>query len=194
MEAIFGIVGKDFVLVAADNLVARSIMVMKAGEDKSRNLNSHATLVYTGEPGDASQFAEFVQRNVQLAGIRTDLPMTPRACAHFARSELAAALRSRNPYSVNMLIAGFGKDGPELYWIDYFAALNKLPYAAHGYASFFTMSLMDRYCTKDMSLQEATDVMRKCFIELKTRFIVNLPKFVVKVVDKDGIREIPIDF
>lgn len=94
-----------------------------------------------------------------------------------------------------MLIAGFNEnDGPELYWMDYLAGLNKIPYAAHGYASFFTMGLMDRFYTKDMNLDQAKQLMTKCFIELKKRFIVNLPKFVVKVVDKDGIREIDLDF
>ena len=95
MEALIGITGKDFVLVAADVIVARSICVMKSGEDKSRELNSNVTMLFSGEAGDTVQFAEFIQRNVQLYGIRNDLPMTTRAAAHYTRRELADSLRSR---------------------------------------------------------------------------------------------------
>lgn len=95
MEALFGIVGKDFVLVASDNNVARSIMVLKSGEDKSRNLNDQVCLLYCGEAGDSVQFAEYVQRNVQLYGIRHEIPMSTKAAANFTRNQLADSLRSR---------------------------------------------------------------------------------------------------
>lgn len=51
---------------------------------------------------------------------------------------------------------------------------------------------MDRYCKKDMSLEEAKDVLRKCFKEINTRMTVRVPVFKIKVVDKDGIREIEL--
>lgn len=38
MDSIFGIVGKDFVLLAADCKVVRSILVYKDDEDKVRSL------------------------------------------------------------------------------------------------------------------------------------------------------------
>lgn len=99
MEAVFGIQGKDFVLVASDVMVVRSIVVMKQGEDKSRALNENVLLLYNGEQGDAVQFSEYVQRNVQFYGISKDLPLSPAACAHFTRSELAKSLRSRVSFS-----------------------------------------------------------------------------------------------
>lgn len=95
MEALIGITGKDFVLVAADMQVARSIVVMKSGEDKSRRLNDNVVMLFAGESGDTVHFAEYVQANVQLHGIRHDLPMTTRAAANYTRRELADSLRSR---------------------------------------------------------------------------------------------------
>lgn len=53
-------------------------------------------------------------------------------------------------------------------------------------------SILDRYCKKDMSLEEAKDVLRKCFKEINTRMTVRVPVFKIKVVDKDGIREIEL--
>ena len=47
---------------------------------------------------------------------------------------------------MNLLIAGHDKeDGPELYYMDYLASLNKVPFGCHGYGSFFALSIMDRH-------------------------------------------------
>ena len=45
-----------------------------------------------------------------------------------------------------MLIAGHDdEDGPSLYFMDYLASLNKVPYGAHGYGAMFSLSIMDRH-------------------------------------------------
>jgi 20S proteasome subunit beta 4 len=99
MEALFGIVGKDFCMVAADVVAANSILVLKSTEDKSRDLNKHITMLYTGEKGDTVNFAEYVQRNVQLYGIRNEIPMSTKGAANYTRRELSDALRSKVRWS-----------------------------------------------------------------------------------------------
>ena len=37
------------------------------------------------------------------------------------------------------------ENGPELYYLDYLASLVQVPFAVHGYGSFFSLSIMDRY-------------------------------------------------
>jgi 20S proteasome subunit beta 4 len=55
-------------------------------------------------------------------------------------------LRSRSPYSVNLLLGGFdvADSTPHLYWIDYLGTQAAVPFAAHGYGSYFALSLLDR--------------------------------------------------
>ncbi|KAJ1567521.1 Proteasome subunit beta type-2 [Cladochytrium tenue] len=194
MDVLIGIVGKDFVLTASDGNSARSIVVQKRGEDKSRVLNERTLMLFAGEPGDAVQFAEYVQRNVQLYRMRNGFDLGVGATASFTRKELATSLRSRHPYTVNLLIGGVDpKTGaPELYWLDYLASSVKLNYAAHGYASYFCMSTMDRYWKEGLTEEEAVSLLKKCLAELNERFIVNMPSFFVKVVDKNGVREIQL--
>ncbi|ORY38121.1 N-terminal nucleophile aminohydrolase [Rhizoclosmatium globosum] len=194
MEVLLGITGKDFVLTASDATVARGIVVQKRGEDKSRALNKHNLMLFTGEAGDTTQFAEYIQCNTQLYRMRNGMDLSTKAVASYVRKELATSLRSRNPYTVNLLIGGVDpKTGtPSLYWLDYLSSSVKLNYAAHGYASYFCMSTMDRYWKEGLSLDEAVNLLKKCLEELKVRFIGNLPKFVVKVTDVNGIREIEI--
>ena len=64
-------------------------------DDKSRTLNRHNLLLFAGEAGDTVQFAEFVQANVQLYGMRNETELNSDAVAAYARREMADNLRSR---------------------------------------------------------------------------------------------------
>ena len=95
MEALIGITGADYVILAADRRAARSIVVMKGTEEKFRDLTKSMSLTYAGEPGDAANFAEYVQANVKLYEMRNEVSLSTCAAAHYTRRLLADALRSR---------------------------------------------------------------------------------------------------
>ncbi|XP_076865212.1 proteasome subunit beta type-2 isoform X1 [Brachyhypopomus gauderio] len=201
MEYLIGIQGQDFVLVAADNVAASSIIQMKHDYDKMFKLSEKILLLCVGEAGDTVQFAEYIQKNVQLYKMRNGkscsttkgrgYELSPAAAANFTRKNLADYLRSRTPYHVNLLLAGYDEaDGPGLYYMDYLSALAKAPFAAHGYGAFLTLSILDRYYRPDLTRDEAVELLKKCVEELKKRFILNLPSFTVRLIDKDGIHDL----
>jgi 20S proteasome subunit beta 4 len=95
MEALIGIVGGDYVILAADRRAARSIVVMKSTDNKFRDLGKTVSLAYSGEPGDAVNFAEYVQGNVKLYEMRNELSLSTHAAAHYTRRLLADSLRTR---------------------------------------------------------------------------------------------------
>ncbi|CAO3678913.1 unnamed protein product [Rhizopus stolonifer] len=194
MECLFGISGNGFTLLSADTVSARSIVVMKGTEDKSRQLNAHTVMLYSGEPGDTVNFAEYIQRNIKLYGIKNGIELSPKATANFTRRELANSLRSRHPYSVNLIIGGYDekKQKSELYWIDHLGAMASLPFCAQGYGAYFCTLLLDCHYKEDLSFNEAKTLMKMCIQELKTRFIVNLPQFKTTLVDKDGAHSVEL--
>jgi hypothetical protein len=91
------------------------------------------------------------------------------------RSSLAKSLRSKNPYNVNLLLGGFDPitDKPELYWIDYLASSVSLPYAAHGYAQYYCMSLLDKHHHPDIDFEQGMKILRMCTDELKRRLPID---------------------
>ncbi|XDV35070.1 hypothetical protein PO909_005114 [Leuciscus waleckii] len=95
MEYLVGIQGPDFVLVAADNVAASSIIQMKHDYDKMFKLSEKILLLCVGEAGDTVQFAEYIQKNVQLYKMRNGYELSPAAAANFTRKNLADYLRSR---------------------------------------------------------------------------------------------------
>ncbi len=163
-----------------------------------RAIDSHKLIAAAGPPADCVQFVEYIQRNVALNEFRTNLKSSTNAVASYTRSQLATALR-KNPYQVNLLLAGYdgeGADGtgagPSLHYIDYLGSSQPMNFAAHGYASYFIFSTMDRHWRKGMNLEEALALVRMCIAELSTRFIMHQPVFKVKVADKDGVREVKL--
>jgi len=167
MECSFALTGKGYVLMASDMTASRSIVKMKDDEDKIKLLSPHLIMSYSGEPGqshlyffkshsltnihtlpgDTVQFAEYVERNLRLYHIRNHHALRPHSAASWIRRTLADSLRSRNPYAVNLLVGGYdtSERTPHLYWIDYLGTLATVPFAAHGYGSYFALSLLDRF-------------------------------------------------
>jgi len=123
--------------------------------------------------------------------MRNDTDLSPHETASFIRTELAKSLRSRNPYNVNLLLGGWDSrtEKPTLYWIDYLASAAPLPYAAHGYAQYYCLSILDKHHHPDISFEQGMKILRMCSDELKRRLPIDFKGLIVKTVTKDGIRE-----
>lgn len=56
-------------------------------------------------------------------------------------------------------MAGYDKEnGPELYFMDYLASSVKVPFACHGFGGYLSLSIMDRYHKKGMSVRWILDL------------------------------------
>ncbi|KAK7680068.1 glutamate-5-semialdehyde dehydrogenase [Cerrena zonata] len=181
MDIVLGIRVQDSTIIATSKAATRGISVLKTTDDKTRALNTHNLLAYTGEAGDTVQFAEYIQANIQLYTMReNDIELSPKATASFVRNELATSIRSRKPFQVNVLLGGFDPktNTPSLNWIDYLGTQVELPYAAHG------------HYRPDMKLEEGLELLKLSLKELETRMPIDFKGVYVKVVDKDGIRDV----
>ncbi|KAH0600254.1 hypothetical protein MHUMG1_01250 [Metarhizium humberi] len=194
-EVLLGITGKDFTIIAASKAAMRGATILKADDDKTRALNKHTLMAFSGEAGDTVQFAEYIQRNAQLYSMRNETDLSPSGLAHFVRGELATSLRSRHPYNVNLLMGGVnpitGK--PHLYWLDYLASLAEVPYAAHGYAQYYCLSILDKHHHPDITLGQGIKLLTMCTDELKRRLPIDFKGMVVKAIKADGIVDIVLD-
>ena len=148
-------------------------------------------LAASGVHADGVNFCEYIQKNLKLYELNEDQKLSTKSAANFIRRELATALR-KGPYQTNLLLAGADNDTVSLYFMDYLAAMVPVKYGAQGYAANFVLSVFDRYWKEGLSLEEGLDVIRKCIHELRVRFLISQPNFVIKVVDKSGTRIVSI--
>ncbi|KMU85986.1 proteasome subunit beta type-2 [Coccidioides immitis H538.4] len=152
MEVLLGITGKDFTLIAASKAAMRGPTILKSTDDKTRKLNKHTLIAYSGEAGDTA--------NAQLYSMRNETELSPSAVANFVRGELARSLRSRSPYTVNLLLGGVDPitQKPSLYWLDYLASLAQV---------LLVFSILDKHHHPDISYEEVLKLLEKCTDELK---------------------------
>lgn len=182
-------------MLLADRGAARSIVSYKQDEDKILKLDSTKLLAQAGPIGDRNHFGEFVQKNIALYNLRTGLTLNTWATASWVRNQLAEALR-KGPYQVSILLGGYDtqgdKKGPHLYYMDYLGSMVPVNTGAHGYASNFTYGILDRHWHENITVDEAKLLLQKCIDELHTRFLIHMPQFMVKIIDKNGIKEIQL--
>ncbi|PAA74100.1 hypothetical protein BOX15_Mlig005004g1 [Macrostomum lignano] len=159
---------------------------------KMFRLSERLAIIVSGESGDTNKFAEFIEQNVQLYKIRHGYELSPYAAANFTRRNQAQSLRSRSPYFVNMLLAGFdaNKGQPELYYLDYLGSLMKLPFSVIGYGGYMSLSVLDRHYRPDMAEADGIRLLRTVISEIQKRLVISLSKFRVHRVDCKGVTQL----
>jgi 20S proteasome subunit beta 4 len=94
---------------------------------------------------------------------------------------------------------------PSLHWIDYLGSMVKVNFGVHGYGSNFCLSIFDRewqvrfrgrlgrpgmngsahiqfgILQPDLSVEQATKILKMCHAELETRFLVRNGEWIYKV-------------
>ena len=194
MDCVFGIQGKDYVLLAGDRAsVSNSIIKFQDTDHKIWEITNNQLLACVGESFDKKDFAKYLKANADNYYYQNGIRLTTEEAASFIRKELAEGIRS-SPHQCNCLLAGFDVDGPKLYWFDYLGSYAKLLKAAHGYGAYFLYGLMDNYYKKDLTLEEGEVIISKCINELKTRFSINMVDFDVFKLTKEGIEDISKKF
>ena len=194
MDCVFGVQGKDYILLAGDKAaVGNSIIKFQDTDRKVFKLADNQLMACVGESYDKKNFPKLVKANLELYFFKNGHRLTTDETAAYIRKELAEGIRS-SPHQCNCLVAGYDNDGPKLYWLDYLGSYAKILKAAHGYGAYFLYGLMDNFYKKDLNLNEGEDIIKKCINELKTRFSINMVNFDVFKVTKDGVEDISDKF
>ena len=190
MECLIGIKFDSFVILAHDNFAGRSVVSMKQDQNKLFKLDENLGMVVCGEAGDTVYFGEYIQKSIALYRIRNGYSLCPQSAASFTRNELAESIR-RSPSIVYLLIGGHDSKTSKthLYWMDYWGTMADVPYGAHGYGSYFVLSLLDRHHRSDMTREEGKMLVEKCFKEIQKRLVINLPTFSYYIIDEKGFSE-----
>ena len=194
MDCIFGITGKDFVILAADKSVAQSIIKMQDDDKKIVSIGENQLLSCSGEVSTRKEFVKLAKANLNYNYYKYNNRLLTSEAANYTRSLVSESLRSRNPMQVASLIAGVDDGKPCLYLIEQLGSIEKVTKGVLGYASYFLYGLMDDCYKSDFSLDEGKDCIRKCIQELKTRFLINIVNFDVFVITSNGVNDVSSEF
>ena len=147
MDCAFGVSGEDWVIIASDRAVAKSIIKYQDTDDKLRFLSDNQIIASCGEVADRKEFSKLVNGEMDYYYYRYNKRLNTDELANYTRTTLAESLRKK-PYQVNCLIAGFDEDGAKLYWMDYLGSMQRVLKGAHGYGGHFLYGIMDNHHKK----------------------------------------------
>ena len=82
---------------------------------------------------------------------------------------------------------------PKLYWLDYLATCVEVPYACHGYAQYYCLSLLDKHHHPGIGLEEGMKLLRMCADELRRRLPIDYKGLEVKVVRASGVERVEFE-
>lgn len=192
MDSAVALVGADYVLFAADRSAAFSILRFKDDEDKITPIDNNKLLAAAGDAANREDFTDLVQKNIHLYYYRNGVSLSTKGTAHFIRTMISEDLR-KAPSFTDLLLGGVEQGVPSLFYLDYLGVLQKMQFGAHGYTSNFLYGLLDHWWKPELNLEQGLELIRKCRQQVATRFLIAQPKFIVKVVDASGARELSLD-
>ena len=192
MHSLVGLCGKDWVILAADSSLSHSIICVSESYDRIAEVDSRHLLSVEGETYDCVSLKELIQGRTAYYHYRNGVELTTEALAHSIRHCLADAIR-KDPYKCNCFLAGYDGEKASLYYLDYLGSLQKVPYGSHGYHGYLVLSVFDKHYKPDMTLEQGMELMKMVLKQIRTRFVAGSHGFIVKVIDKDGIRKVDVE-
>ena len=73
MDTLFGFVGTDYVIIAADRAAQFSIVKLHDSEDKILQLDGNKLLAAGGDTADRINFSDLMQKNIHLYYFKVSL-------------------------------------------------------------------------------------------------------------------------
>jgi 20S proteasome subunit beta 4 len=186
MVSSIGIRGKNFVIIAADTTFSRSVVLMKNDQDKFRIIDNRIVVSSTGEQGDSFRTSLFVTEKALFDALENGIELSPKVLAHMYQKRVQGALRER-PLATATLVGGRLADEYDLWFVDNYGAIASAPFYANGYASYFVYGIFDREYREDMSVEEGIEILQKCVNLIKERILLDLDRFILKIVTSQGI-------
>ena len=78
-DVLLGLTGRDFTIIAASKAAMRGVTILKATDDKTRQLSEHTVIAYAGEAGDTGKrfVVEFFTHIHRLRHLKANRLISP---------------------------------------------------------------------------------------------------------------------
>ncbi len=186
-----GLIGKDFVVFAADQKASMGHIAADDEALKIYKITDFIAVTIAGGLGDAQAIIRFLKSQANLYEIDRGTKVTPKAMA----SLLSNILNSNRyfPFIFQPILGGVNNE-PQLFEVDVVGGIStKKDYAVTGSGTTFAMTVLDGDYSKNLSEKAAVGVAIKAVNAARRRDIYSGGKSVtVVVVDSQGYRKYSI--
>lgn len=187
-----GIIGKDFVLLAADQQATMGYMSADDDAQKIYKITERISLTISGAVGDSLAVIRFLRSQANLYEIERATNMTPKA----ATTLLSNVLNNNRYYPfIFAPIVGGVNNQPELFELTPYGCVSpKTKYAVTGSGTTFAVSVLDNDYKANMKEEEAISLAVKAVMTSKNRDIATGGRSIsMIIITKEGTRNIPLE-
>ncbi len=183
-----GIMGKDFVVVGAEQKSTMGYMIDSKVAQKIFPIDDHIGLTIAGSVGDALAIVRILKAQLRLYKIERG-PITLRGAATLLSNVLQGS--KYYPYMNQFILAGFDKQ-PGLYSFDPLGGFDvKDKFYSTGSGSPFAYGVLESEFKENMTVEEAIALVIKAIKTAIERDIGSGGKEIqIAVIDKNGFREL----
>ncbi|NMA44602.1 MAG: proteasome subunit beta [Candidatus Diapherotrites archaeon] len=185
-----GIIGKDFIVLAADQQATMGHMAADDDAQKIYNITDKVSLTISGAVGDSLAIIRFLRAQANLYEIERETKITPKAVTTLLSNVLNG--NRYYPFIFAPIIGGINSK-PELYELTPYGCISpKTKYAVTGSGTTFAITTLDTEFKPNMKEEEATTLAIKAIIASKNRDIYSGGKSIsMIIIDSKGTRIVP---
>ncbi|KAI5188681.1 20S proteasome subunit beta 4 [Nematocida sp. AWRm77] len=188
MDALFGVAGEDFVVLASDASFRNNVVVSKTDHNRCTRVTNKIAVVSAGGQGDSVRAIKYVFETLKYEEMANGLKITEKAFSSVLQKHIHASLR-KSPINTISIIGGVSEGKGQLMYVDQYGAVCSSKYIGTGYAAYMFHSSMDMKYTPGISEEEAVHLITEIYAGLKKRMVVNYNKLYMCIVNSNGITE-----
>ena len=183
-----GLIGKDFVVLAAEQKSTMGYLIDSKVAQKIYQLDGHIGMTIAGSVGDALAMTRLLKAQLKLYKLERG-PITVRGAATLLSNILQGS--KYYPYMNQFILAGFDKE-PVVYSFDPLGGFDvKDKFYSTGSGSPFAYGVLEAEFKENMSVDEAVPLVIKAIRTAIERDIGSGGKEIqVAVIDKNGYRDL----
>lgn len=183
-----GIVCKDGVVLATDRRATAGTYVAHKKVKKLFIIDESKIATIAGLVADAQMIMDYLRSHTTLLKLSTGGEVPTKAIATYASNLLSAS--KFYPYIVQFIVAGYDKNGPKMYVLDWFGTLTEETFISTGSGSPYAMGVLESTLKKNPTVSEALPVIAKAVRTSISRDPGSGEGIDVVTLSKAGIREL----
>ncbi|MEM2025147.1 MAG: proteasome subunit beta [Desulfurococcaceae archaeon] len=189
-----GITTGSYVVLAADKRATAGAAIYHKDVRKISKVNERAALTISGLVADAQFIVENARFFAKKYEVSTGRALSISSLANYLSLTLSLYLRVY-PFIVQLLLGGYDKEGPSLYYLDLYGTVTKEKYAATGSGSPIALGVLESGYRENLPVEDAVNLAARAVTSALARDSFSGEGVDVLVIGRDGaLKEETIKF
>jgi proteasome beta subunit len=180
---------KDGVVLAADTRASAGLFIADRHVMKIQKVDRHLGMTMAGGVADAQNVVDIMRYNANIYRLSNKELMPVKSASRLCSNVLFN--QRYFPYYVQIIVAGYDKEGGQIYNIDLFGSITSEKFISTGSGSPVAYGYLGAEFKEGLSVNDAYKVAIRAIAAAIRRNAGTGDGINVVIIDKDGYRELP---